>query len=198
MAHKWADWLRHPRHLGGPQHRNAGDKTRSGPQVGQDWLHHPCRLGGPQSLRARQKQQWPTSGRIAYITPAVWGSPTPQSQGQNQKWPTSGQIGRGNPAVWGVPNTPKRGSKSTVAHKWADWLRPPPLCLGGPQCFTARDTTNSGPQVGSLATYPLPSWGPQRFQAGDTVSTGPQVGGLASSAVPFGGSPTPQSRVQNP
>ena len=39
-----------------------------------------------------QNQQWPTNGRIGYITPAVWGSPTLQSGGENQQWPTNGRF----------------------------------------------------------------------------------------------------------
>ena len=38
------------------------------------------------------------------------------------------------PAVWGVPNTSKRGTKSEVAHKWADWLHNPRR-LGNRQCY---------------------------------------------------------------
>ena len=40
--------------------------------------------------------------------------------GQIQKWRTSGQIGYITPAVLGVPNASERGTKSAVAHKWAD------------------------------------------------------------------------------
>ena len=47
-----------------------------------DWLHNPCRLEGPQRFRAGgQSQQWPTSGRIGYITPVVYGVPNKISSG---------------------------------------------------------------------------------------------------------------------
>ena len=89
------------------------------------------------------------------------GSPTLQSRGQNHKWPTSGRIGYITPAVWGVPNALERGTKSEVAHKWADWLRHP--CRMGVH---------------------------QRFRAGDKIRGGPQVDGMATSPLPYGGSPT--------
>ena len=111
----------------------------------------------------------PTSGRIGYISPG----------GQNQKWPTSGRIGYITPAVWGVPNALERGTKSEVAHKWADWLHHP-CRMGGPQRFRAGNKIRRGPQVGGLATS----------APGDKIRSGPQVGGLATSPLPYGGSPT--------
>ena len=81
------------------------------------WIYNPCHLGGSLTL---------------------------QSGGQNQKWPISGQIGYVTPAVWEVPNASKRGTKSEVAHKWANWLHKP-CRLGGPQRFKAGDKIRSGP-----------------------------------------------------
>ena len=103
-----------------------------------DWLHNPCGLGGPKCFKAG---------------------------GQNQQWPTSGLIGYMMPAVWRVPNASKRGTKSVVAHKWADWLHNPRR-LGGPQCFKAGDKISNGPQVGGL----------RRFTTGYKMSSGPQMG----------------------
>ena len=31
VVHKWADWLHHPCHMGGPHRFRAGDTIRSGP-----------------------------------------------------------------------------------------------------------------------------------------------------------------------
>ena len=131
------------------------------------WLHHPCRLGGPHRFRAGEhNQRWPTSGQGGYMTPAAWGVPTASQRGaesevankwarwlhhpcrlggphrfraggQNQKWPTSGQAGYITPAAWGVPTASKRG-----------------------------DRIRGGPQVGKVATSPLPPGGPHRFRAG--------------------------------
>ena len=98
-----------------------------------------------------------------------------------------------------------------MAHKWAHWLHD--LChLGGRQHFRVRDKISNGPQMGRLATSPLPStvpnasergtklvvahkcidWrhhpchlgGPQSFKAGDKISTGRQVGRSATSPLP--------------
>ena len=77
VAHKWGDWLDHPCRPGGPQCLRAGNKIRSGSQM----------------------------GRLSRSPHPSMGSPTPQSGGQNQMWPINGQIGYVTPAVSGVPNT---------------------------------------------------------------------------------------------
>ena len=59
-----------------------------------------------------------------------------QSGGQNQKWSTYGQIGDSTLAVY-----------------------------GGPQRFRAGDKIRSGPQVGLVATSPLPSGGSPTLQS---------------------------------
>ena len=100
-----------------------------------------------------------------------------QSGEQNQNWPTSGQIGYITLDVKGILN---RGTKSVVARKWADWLHSRcrrggpqrfrvcnPYCLGGPQRFRMGDKIRSGPEVGALATSPLPSGGPPHLRARD-------------------------------
>ena len=199
LAHKWARWLHHPCRLGVPTASKRGDRIRSGPQVGKvatsplpprgfpplqsggteselahkwaRWLHHPCRLAGPHPFRAGGKNEnWPTSGEGGYITPAAWGVPTASQRGdkirigpqvgkvatsplppggshrfkaggQNQKWPTSGQGGYITPAAWGVPTASERG-----------------------------DRIRSGPQVGKVATSPLPPGGSPPLQSGGTES----------------------------
>ena len=292
VAHKWAKWLPHPCRIGDPHRfRAGGGKIRSGPQVGKmatsplpyrgspplqsggaksevahkwaKWLPHPCRIGDPHRFRAGgQNQKWPTSGQNGYLTPAVSGIPTAserggkirsgpevgkmatsplpyrgspplQSGGQNQKWPTSGQNGYLTPAVSGIPTASERGgkirsgpqvgkmatsplpyrgspplqsggAKSEVAHKWAKWL-PHPCRIGDPHHFRAGGKIRSGPQVGKMATSPLPYRGspplqsggaksevahkwakwlphpcrigdPHRFRAGGKIRSGPQVG----------------------
>ena len=91
------------------------------------------------------------------------GSPRLQSGGQNQKWPTSGQDGY--PAAWEVPTASKRGAESEVAHKWARWLHHP-CRLGGPHRFKAGGRIRSGPQVGKVATSPLPLRGSPPLHSG--------------------------------
>ena len=175
LAHKWIDWLHHSCHLGGPQRFKAGDKISTGPQVGTLATSPLPSWGSPTLQSGGRNQQWPTSGQIGYITLPSWGSPTFQSGGQNQHWPTSGHIGYITLAILGVPNTSKRGTKSAMAHKWAHWLHHP-CHLGGPQRFKAGDEISNGPQVGRLATSPLPSWGSPTLQSGGQNQQWPTSG----------------------
>ena len=89
VAQRWASWLHHPCHLGGPQRLRAGDKNRSGTQVG---------LMATSRLPSR-------------------GSPTLQSVEPNQKRLTGGLGGYITYVVWEVPNASTCGTKSEVAHK---------------------------------------------------------------------------------
>ena len=137
VAHKWANWLPHPFRIGVPHRCRAGGKIRSGPQV----------------------------GKLATSPLPYRGSPRLQSGGQNQKWPTSGQIGYLTPAVSGIPTASERGAKSEVAHKWAKWL-PHPCRIGDPRRFRAGGKIRSGPEMGKLATSPLPYRGSPPLQSG--------------------------------
>ena len=199
VAHKWAKWLPHPYRIGEPHRCRAGDKIRSGPQV----------------------------GKLATSPLPYRGAPPLQSGGQNQKWPTSGQIGYLTPAVSGSPTASERGAKSEVAHKWANWL-PHPCRIGEPHRCRAGGKIRSGPQVGKLATSPLPYRGapplqsskrgaksevahkwanwlphpcrigePHRCRAGGKIRSGPQVGKVATSPLPYRGAPPLQSGGQN-
>ena len=165
VAHLWAKWLRHPCRLGDPHRCRAGGKIRSGPQVGKM---------APSPLPSR-------------------GSPPLQSGGQNKKWPTCGQNGYPTPAVSGIPTASDRGAKSDVAHKWAKWLRHP-FRLGGPQRFRAGGKITSGPQVGKMATSPLPSRGSPPLQSRGQNEQWPTCGqnGYVNPAV--SGIPTASER----
>ena len=117
--------------------------------------------------------------------------------GRNQKWPTYGQSGYVTPCR-----------------------------LGDPHRFRAGGKIRSGPQVGKVATSPLPSRGspplqsggenqkwptcgqsgyvtpcrlrdPHRFEAGGEIRSGPLVGKVAMSPLPSRGSPPLQSGGQN-
>ena len=160
-------------------------------------------------------------GKVATSRLPYRGSPPLQSGGQNQMWPKSGQDGYLTPAVSGIPTAPERGAKSEVAHKWAKWL-PHPCRIGDPHRFRAGGKIRSGPQVGKMATSPLPYRGspplqsggaksevahkwakwlphpcrigdPHRFRAGGKIRSGPQVGKVATSPLPYRGSPPLQS-----
>ena len=232
VAHNWANWLPHPCRIGDPHHFRAGGKIRSGPQVGKLATSPLPYRGSPPLQSGGQNQKWPTSGQIGYLTPAVSGipaaskrgaksevahkwanwlphhcsigdprpssaggkirsdpqvgksatSPLPyrgppplQSRGQNQKWPTDGQIGYLTPAVSGIPAASERGAKSEVAHKWANWL-PHPCRIGDPRRFRAGGKIRSGPQVGKLATSPLPYRGSPPLQSGGQNQKWPTSG----------------------
>ena len=163
---------------GGSRLLQSGGHNQKWPTSGQiGYLTLPYR-GSLPLQSGGQNQKWPTSGQIGYLTPAVSGiggkirvgpqvgkmatsplpyrgSPPLQSGGQNQKWPTSGQTGYLTPAVSGIATALERGAKSEVAHKWANWL-PHPCRIGGPRRLRAGGKIRSGPQVGKLATSPLP------------------------------------------
>ena len=251
MAHKWAKWLPHPCRIGDPHRFRAGGKIRSGPQVGKvatsplpyrgspplqsggiksevahkwaNWLPHPYRIRDPHRGRAGGKiRSGPQVGKLATSPLPYPGSPPRQSGGQNQKWPTSGQSGYLTPAVSGIPTAAERGDKIRIGHKWAKWL-PHPCRIGDPRRFRVGGKIRSGPQVGKLATSPLPYRGspplqsggiksevahkwakwlphpcrigdPHRFRAGGKIRSGPQVGKVATSPLPYRGYPPLQSR----
>ena len=96
----------------------------------------------------------------------------------------------------GSPTILSEGHKQKRAHKWADWLNHP-CRLGGRQHFTTEDKIRSCPQVGLVATSPLPFRCPQRFREVDKKRSDAQVGKLAISPRPSWGSPTLQSGAQN-
>ena len=161
VAHKWANWLRHPNRLGDHHRYTAGGKVRSGPQV----------------------------GKVATSPLPSRGSPLLQSGGQNQKWPTYGQSGYITPAVSGIPIASERGGKSEVAHLWAKWLRHP-CRLGDPHRFGAGGKIRSGPQVGKVATSPLPSRGAPPLQSGGGNQKWPTCGQSGNITLAVSGIPT--------
>ena len=165
VAHKWANWLPHPCRIGEPHRLRAGGKIRSGPQV----------------------------GKLATSPLPYRGAPPPQSGGQNQKWPTSGQIGYLTPAVSGSPTASERGAKSEVAHKWANWL-PHPCRIGEPHRLRAGGKIRSGPQVGKLATSPLPYRGAPPPQSGGQNQKWPTSGQIGYLTPAVSGSPTASER----
>ena len=222
VAHKWAKWLPHPCRIGDPHRFRAGGEIRSGPQVGKVATSPLPYRGSPPLQSEGQNQKWPTSGQNGYLTPAVSGIPTAskrggkirkgpqvgkvatsplpyrgspplQSGGQNQKWPTSGQNGYLTPAVSGIPTASERGGKSEVAHKWAKWL-PHPCRIADPHRFRARGKIRSGPQVGKMATSPLPYQGSPPLQSGGQNQKWPTSGQNGSLTPAVSGVPTASER----
>ena len=165
VAHKWAKWLPHPCRIGEPHRCRAGGEIRSGPQ----------------------------KGKVATSPLPYRVAPPLQSGGQNQKWPTSGQSGYRTPAVSGIPTASKRGAKSEVAHKWANWL-PHPCCIGEPHRGTAGGKIRSGPQVGKVATSSLPYRGAPPLQSGEENQNWPTSGQSGYPTPAVSGSPTAAER----
>ena len=132
-------------------------------------------------------------GKVATPPLPPGGSPPLQSKGQNLKWPTSGQGGYITPAASGIPTASKRGAKSEVAETWARWLHHP--CRhGDPHRFRAGGKIRSGPQVGKVATSPLPPRGSPPLQSGGQNQKWPRPGqgGYLTPAV--SGIPTASER----
>ena len=165
VAHKWAKWLPHPCRIGDPHRCRAGNKIRSGPQV----------------------------SKMATSPLRYWGSPPLQSGGQNQKWPTSGRNGYLTPAVSGIPTAAKRRAKSEVAHKWAKWL-PHPCRIGDPHRCRAGGKIRSGPQVGKMATSPLPYRGSPPLQSREQNQKWPTSGQIGYLTPAVSGIPTASKR----
>ena len=222
VAHLWAKWLRHPCRLGDPHRCRVGGKIRSGPLVGKVATSPLPSWGSPPLQSGGQNQKWPTCGQSGYITPAfsgiptasergaksevthLWarglrnptpsrGSPPLQSGGQNQKWPTCKQSGYATPAVSGIPTASERGAKSEVTPLWARGLRNP-CRLGDPHRFRAGGKIRSGPLVGKVATYPLPSPGSPPLQSGGQNQKWPTCGQSGYVTPAFSGIPTASER----
>ena len=252
VAHLWAKWLRHPCRLGDPHHcRAGGGGIKSGPLVGKVATSPLPSRGSPPLQSRGGNQKWPTSGQRSYVTPAVSGIPTtaergggggsevahlgakwrrqPCRPGDAHRFRAGGEI-RSGPQVGKVATSPlpsrgspplqsRGGGGSKVAHLWAKWLRHP-CPLGDPHHFRAGGEIRSGPQVGKVATSPLPSRGspplrsggggggskvahkwakwlrhpcrlgdPHHCRAGGEIRSGPQVGKVATSPLPSRGSP---------
>ena len=174
-AHKWAKWLRHIAVSGIPTATERGAKSEVA-YLWAKWLRHPCRLGDPHRFRAGGKiRRGPLVSKMATSPLPSRGFPPLRSGGQNQKWPTSGQNGYVTPAVSGIPAASERGAKSEVADLWRKWL-PYPCRLEDPHRFRPGGKIRSGPQVGKVATSPLPSRGSPPLQSGGQIQTWPTCG----------------------
>ena len=135
----------------------------------------------------------PQVGKMATSPLPYRGSPPLQSGGQNEKWPTSGQSGYLTPAISGIPTASERGAKSEVAHKWAKWL-PHPCHIGDPHRFRAGGKMRSCPQVGKMATSPLPYRGSPPLQSGGQNEKWPTSGQSGYLTPAVSGIPTASER----
>ena len=116
-----------------------------------EWLCHLCHLGGPNaSMRGDKIRSGPQVGGFAMSPLPYGGSPTLRRG-------TKSTVAHNyaTPAISVVPNASLWGTKSAVANKWADWLLPPGH-VQAPHRLSAGHNIRSCPQVGGLATLPVP------------------------------------------
>ena len=95
--------------------------------------------------------------------PCLLRDPQCLARGKNQKWPTSGHSGNITPVFSWVPNA-QHGEK-----------------------------IRNGPQLGTVATSPLPSRGFPNAHHGEKIRNGPQGGTVATSPVPSRGNTMPST-----
>ena len=193
VAHLWANWLPHPCRIGVPHRCRAGGKIRSGPLVGKLATSPLPYRGSPPLQSGGKIRSGPLVGKLATSPLPYRGSPPLQSGGQNQTWPTCGQIGYPTPAVSGSPTASERGAKSEVAHLWANWL-PHPCRIGVPHRCRAGGKIRSGPQVGKLATSPLPYRGSPPLQSGGQNQKWPTCGQIGYLTPAVSGIPSASER----
>ena len=135
--------------------RQSGGQNQKWPTSGQIGYLTPAVSGIPAaSERGAESEVAHKLGKVATSPLPYRGSPPLQSGGQNQNWPTSGQIGYLTPAVSGIPAAAERGAKSEVAHKWANWL-PHPCRLGDPRRCRAGGKIRNVQKKSGNATSPL-------------------------------------------
>ena len=109
---------------------------------------------------------------------------------------------RAQEVVWGGGgNAAERGTKSEVAHKWADWLHDPCRLGGGGGGCNALERGTQSKGAHKWADWlhnPCRLRGPQLLIARRSVRSGPQVDVLATwPLLSEGGGGTPQSGGQN-
>ena len=87
----------------------------------------------------------------------------------------------------------EQGARSEVAHKWAKWL-PHPCRIGEPHRCTAVGEIRSGPEVGEMATSPLPNRGAPPLQSGGQNQKWPTSGQIGYLTPVVSGIPTASER----
>ena len=183
---------------GSPEATRAGGKIGSGPQVGKLATSPLPYQEAPPLQSGGQNQKWPTSGQIGYLTPAASGNPTAtRAGGKIRSGPQVGKLATSPLPYRGAPPPPERGAKSEVAHKWAKWI--PHLChIGEPHLHQSGGQNQKWPTSGQIGYLtPAVSGSPNATRAGGKIRSGPQVGKLATSPLPYRGAPPLQSGGQN-
>ena len=195
VAHKWANWLPHPCRIGEPHRHQSGEQNQKWPTSGQSGYLTSAISGSPTATRAGGKiRSGPQVGKVDTSPLPYRGAPKPPERGQNREWPTSGKIGYLTPAVLGSPTAAERGAKSEVAHKWANWL-PHPCRIGEPHRHQSGGQNQKWPTSGQIGYLtPAVSGSPTATRAGGKIRSGPQVGKVDTSPLPYRGAPPPPER----
>ena len=184
---------------GSPLLQSGGGNQRW-PTCGQSGYVTPAVSGIPTAAErggGGGDEKWPTSGQSGYVTPAVSGIPTAAERGAKSQVAHLWAKWLRHPCRLGDPHRCKaRGGESEVAHKWAKWLRHP-CRLGDPHRCRARGEIRSGPQVGKMATSPLPSRGSPPLQSGGENEKWPTCGQSGYVTPAVSGIPTASERGGN-
>ena len=185
---------------------------RSGPLVGKVATSPLLSWGSPSLQRGGQNQKWLICGQCSYVTPTLLGIPTAAERGAKSevahKWArwlrlpcplrdprhfTAGSIIRSGPPLGKVATSPLPSPGWPPLHiggqnqKWPSYGQSGYVTdtSGYPHRFRARGKTRSGPQVGKVATAPLPSLRSPALHSGGQNQKQPTWGqsGYVSPAV---------------
>ena len=151
-----------------------GTKSEA-PHTWANWLPHPRRLGGsPRVERREPNHHWPTRGHIGYITlglatsplPSA-GSPTLHSGGKSRRGAHVGRLATTPMPSWGSLTLHSgEHAQKWPAHTCTHWLHHACRLWGVPNA-SVRGTKQKWPYVSRFFTSPLPSWGiPNASQRG--------------------------------
>ena len=152
--------------------------------------------GSPPLQSGGQNQMWPTRGQGGYITPAALGVPTASEREAESELGHKWARWLHKPCRLGVPTASEQGAESEVAHKWARWLHNP-CHLGGPHHFRAGAESEVAHKWGRWLHKPCRLGGPHGCRAGGRIRCGPQVGKVATQPLPPEGSLPLHSVGQN-
>ena len=153
VAHKWADWLHGPYHPAAPRASEQETKSKCA-CTWADSIYPPRRICVPNDSKRVTKSQVPCKWTNWLHNPHVLRGFDASEYGTKSKGVEEGPRTADwlhNIRPFGITVACGRGTKSQLAHKWADWLIT--LCQPrGLERFRSWDKMRSGPQVGGLAT----------------------------------------------
>ena len=132
-----------------------------------NWLHNPCCLGVVQRFKAGDKiSRVPQMGKLATQPVPIGGVPYSSKRGTKSTVAHKWADWQHNRCQLGGPLRFKEGTKSAVAHKWANWQHNPCRLGSALRYREGAHKISNGPQVGRLATEPMPSGVPNASERG--------------------------------